>query len=95
MPTALKRPSAWIPVAMSLTAFSVVFAHIALYGVAREADEGAIAHLWQLLMAVQLPVIVYFAVRWIPRDHQQAVRVLGLQIGAVLLAAAPVFYFHL
>jgi len=28
---------------------------------AREADEGAVAHLWQILMAAQVPVLLFFA----------------------------------
>ena len=30
-------------------------------------DEGTIAHLWQLLMAGQLPVLAFFAIKWLPR----------------------------
>jgi hypothetical protein len=38
---------------MSLAALVVVFAQIAVAGVARQVDEGAAAHTWQLLMAGQ------------------------------------------
>ena len=58
----LKRPSALIPLAMSFAALSLVLGHIAFVGVAREADEGTGAHLWQLLMAGQIPVIAFFAI---------------------------------
>ena len=44
---AMKKPSALIPVAMSLAALAVVIVHVALYCAAREADEGTAAHLWQ------------------------------------------------
>ena len=89
--TTLKRPSALVPLAMSLTALGLVLAHIALFGVARQADEGAAAHLWQLLMAGQLPIVVFFAIKWLPRMPGQALVVLGLQALAACLAAAPVF----
>ena len=32
-------------------------------GLVREPDEGSIAHLWQLLMAGQLPILAYFAIK--------------------------------
>ena len=35
-----KQPSAFLPMAMSLTALAFVLGHIAIYGVEREADEG-------------------------------------------------------
>ncbi len=47
----MKQPSAVIPIAMSLGALATVLYHVALFGTAREADEGTAAHIWQLLMA--------------------------------------------
>jgi hypothetical protein len=91
----LKHPSAFLPMAMSLTGLALVLGHITIYGVAREADEGTAAHLWQLLMAGQMPVLAFFAVKWLPRAPRQTLYVLGLQAGAALAALAPVFYFKL
>jgi hypothetical protein len=91
----IQQPSAFIPVAMSLTALTLVLVHIALFGAARQADEGPTAHLWQLLMAGQLPILAFFAVKWLPRAPRQTLYVLGLQAGAVLASIAPVLYFNL
>ncbi|TMC41593.1 MAG: hypothetical protein E6J25_08930 [Chloroflexi bacterium] len=91
----LKRPSALVPLGMSLAALSLVLGHIALFGGARQADEGAAAHLWQLLMAGQIPVIAFFAIKWLPRAPGQALLVLALQAFAGLAAAAPVFLLQL
>ncbi len=93
--TTLKQPSALIPLAMSLAALSVVLGHIAIFGVTHEKDEGAAAHLWQLLMAGQFPVIALFALRWLPRRPREALLVLLLQAGAGLAAVAPVFLLKL
>ena len=60
------RLTAFVPMAMSLIALAVVLLHIAIYGVAREADEGTAAHIWQLLMAGQHPVLAFFAIKWLP-----------------------------
>ncbi|HLQ60384.1 MAG TPA: hypothetical protein VK131_00815 [Candidatus Acidoferrales bacterium] len=91
----LKRPSALIPLAMSFAALSLVLGHTALYGVTHEADEGLAAHVWQLLMAGQIPVIAFFAVRWLPRSPAPALLVLVLQAVGGLAAAAPVFLLKL
>lgn len=91
----LKHPSAFLPMAMSLAGLTLVLGHVAIYGVAREADEGTAAHLWQLLMAGQMPVLAFFAVKWLPRAPRPTLYVLGLQAGAALAAMAPVFYFNL
>ena len=90
----LKRPSAWLPLAMSFAALAVVIGYVAMFGTARQADEGAAAHTWQLLMAAQIPVILFFAVKWLPRTPRQALPILALQGGAVLAALAPVYFLN-
>jgi hypothetical protein len=91
----IRRPSAFIPLAMSLTALSLLLGHIAIFGAVREADEGTTAHLWQILMVGQMPVLAFFAIKWLPRAPRQTLYVLALQAGAVLASMAPVFYFNL
>jgi hypothetical protein len=78
---------------MSLAALATVLIHIARFGVAREIDEGAAAHLWQILMAGQLPIIALFAIKWLPKNPKPALAVLALQAVAGLAALVPVFYF--
>ncbi len=90
----LKHPSAFLPVTMSLGALATVLMFVALHGTAPQADEGAAAHIWQLLMAAQVPIVLFFAMKWLPRSPRQAVPVLALQVGAALAAMAPVFLLH-
>lgn len=90
-----KRPTAMTPVVMSLLALILVLASVALLGGTRESDEGAAAHLWQLLIAGQLPVIGIFAYSWLPRAPRSALLVLALQAGALVAAMAPVYFLKL
>ena len=92
--TILKHPSAFLPVAMSLGALAIVLVVIALHGTAPQADEGTAAHIWQLLMAAQAPIVLFFAIKWVPQSPRQAVPILALQAGAALAAMAPVFLLH-
>lgn len=92
--TMLKHPSAFLPVAMSLGALATVFIFIALHGTAPQADEGAAAHIWQLLMAAQTPIVLFFAIKWVAQSPRQALPILALQVGAALAAMAPVFLLH-
>ena len=91
----LNQPSAFLPIAMSVAALAVVVVHIAIFGTVRETDEGTAARVWQLLMAGQAPVVVFFAVKWLPKAPGPAFRVLALQAIAILAACAPVYYFKL
>ncbi len=91
-PSILKHPSAWIPVVMSLIGVSMVLVHYAAAGIVYEADEGTLAHLWQLLMAGQVPVIAFFAFKWLPRNPRQALPVLALQAGAAIASVASVYF---
>ncbi len=90
----LKRPSALLPLVMSATALAIVIAYATMFGTARQADEGTAAHLWQLLMAGQLPIIAFFALKWLPAEPKRALFVLALQFVAGCAAAFPVFYFN-
>jgi hypothetical protein len=92
---AFKQPSALLPVAMSLAALAVVISHVVVVGTASQPDEGAAAHVWQLLMAAQIPVIAFFAINWLPRSPRPALMVLALQAAAGIAAAAPVFLLRL
>ena len=94
-PTMMKKPSAFLPVAMSIAALVLVVTHVAIFGVVREADEGTPAHLWQLLMAGQLPLLAFFAIAWVPRSPTQALRVMALQACAFIAALAPVYFLGL
>ena len=89
--TMLKQPTAFLPIAMSLAALATVFVHIILVGTAPQADEGTAAHVWQLLMALQLPIIAFFAIKWLPQAPGRALLILAIQAGAALAALAPIF----
>jgi hypothetical protein len=85
----LKQPSALIPLAISLASLSLVLGHAAFFQYADQAN--VMLHLSQLLMAGQLLLIAFFAVRWLPRDREQALLVVVLQFVVWLTAAVPVF----
>jgi hypothetical protein len=94
--TAIARPSGFIPVIMSCAALYVVLQHLVFYGAGPPVhvgrpDEGPEAHIWQIMMAGQLPIVVYFAIRWLRSDRRGTLSVLGFQLLAFVAAAAAVF----
>jgi hypothetical protein len=70
---------------MSFAALALVLGHTAMYGVVHEADEGTPAHIFQLLMAAQLPIVACFAIEWLPRNPGSAALVLAF----LALAISP------
>ena len=88
----MKQPSALLPLIMSFIALGIVVGHAAVFGVVHEEDEGTPAHLFQLLMAGQLPIIAYFAIKWLPESPRQALQVLALQLVAALAAFTAVYF---
>jgi hypothetical protein len=92
--TLLRRPSALMPVAMSIAALATVIGYAAMFGTARQQDEGTAAHVWQLLMAGQVPMVAFFAIKWLPTAPKRALMVLALQVGAALAAMFPVWWFR-
>lgn len=91
----IKRMSAVLPLTMSLGALAVVFGHIGVFGTVREPDEGAAAHIWQILVVGQLPLIAFFAFTWLPKAPRAAALVLALQAGVLFAAFVPVYALNL
>jgi hypothetical protein len=82
--------------AMSVAALTVVLgSSVTVVGVVHDADEGPAAHIFQLLMAGQVPIVAYFVVKWLPRVPRQTLYILAIQIGAALAAIAPVYILSL
>lgn len=75
--------------ACSTLAFAIVVANVAL-GVPPQADEDASAHLWQLLVGAQLPLIVLFLATADWRRRGTPLLLAG-QLLALTAACVPVF----
>lgn len=88
----LKKPSAFLPILMSLAGLGLVLVHVAIYGIVHEDDEGTPAHLFQLLMVVQAPILLFFAAKWLPRAPRKAIIVISLQGLAIVAALTAVFF---
>ena len=96
MNTLIRKPSAWIPIVMSLTALSAMLIYFVISGIPiREPDEGTPAHLFQLWLIIEVLMMVVFATKWVLREPKQTLLILAIQIIAVLVVCAPVFYLGL
>ncbi len=60
-------------------------------GVVHETDEGAAAHIWQLLMAGQLPFAAYFVIRRLPKHTSESLQILVLLAATWLANFAAVY----
>jgi hypothetical protein len=58
-------------------------------------DEGSAAHIFHLLIALQLPFIVAFLVTADWKRFVRAAATAGVQVAAIVLAFAPVAFFKL
>ncbi len=87
----LKLPSAWVPIALTLFILVVMNIALSTSGLVHEADEGTVAHLFQIWLALEVLSIIFFGVKWLPRHPKQAAIILGLQI---VLALVPLVIVH-
>jgi hypothetical protein len=94
MLSTLKQPSAFVPIVMSLVALAMIPMYVAMFGIVRSADEGLAARLFQLCLVAQLPIVAYFAIKWLPRTPGQALAVLMMQATAALSAIALITYLE-
>ena len=92
----LKQPSAWIPIAISLAALVFLLGYAVIHGITQNpnADEGAPARIFQLLMVGQLPIIAYFAIKWLPKRPKQSLFILALQAVAWIIPIVTVLWLE-
>ena len=80
---------------LSVAALAAFVASLVIGNPAREPDEGTGAHLWQLLMAAQLPLAVLFGITWLPVAPRAAGLVFALQAVAIFANLAVVHSLNL
>ena len=85
------RTTALLPIAMSSLALLLILTHVAMHGVVHGADEGTPAHLWQLLMAGQLPITAYFVATSLSRPAKSWVPWLALNVTIFAASCTAVF----
>ena len=56
------------------------------------ADQSNLAQ--RILMAGQTPIVLFFAIKWLPQAPRESAIVIALQLIAALAAMAPVFLLH-
>lgn len=91
----LKRPSAFLSLAISAGFLAVFLVRFLQGTLVRQPDEGSVAHLFQILVPAQLLIIAFFAISWLPKKPKSALQVLALQGCAVLAVFAIVYFRHL
>ncbi len=79
-----------VPLAMAVAATALIPLHLMLVGPVPQADEGAAARLWQLLMLGQIPAIAYAAALHLRRDVRRGGLVVGLHLAVWCAALAPI-----
>ena len=92
----LKRPSALLPIGLSLASLALIGVFVAMYGTHHQGeDEGGFAHTWQLLILAHGPAIVYFLAKWAVREPKQTAIVFTIQLLALGAALSPVYFLGL
>ena len=99
-----RATSAWVPIALAGAAIALLAGYLLTgphapdvvveNGIPRE-DETSAARLWQLLMLLQVPCVLYFAAWWLPKDPKRALAMLALHGLAFVAAALPVWLLEL
>jgi hypothetical protein len=79
---------------MSLAAFTLFLVHLATYGVTKNADEGASARIWQVLMLGQAPIMAVYFLRGVSTDPAATLKVLALQITVAIALIAPLAWLE-
>jgi hypothetical protein len=96
MQNIIRKPSAWLPIAISLVVFTSILCYVAvaIFSVAPEEGSRIFSIYFQWLTLAQVPIIVFFAIKWLPRQPKQAALILALQVIAAVISLAPIGIFE-
>src|SRR5262249_51631957 len=84
MGSILKSPSAWIPVVLSLGIVGMFWMYTAgIMPPEPPGDEGTAAHLFQIWLILEVLLISFFAIKWLPRYPKDTGVILFLQLCGV------------
>ena len=84
-----------VPVVMSFLAFGIVLAVVATGWERRATDEGAAAHIFQLLIVGQVPFVVMYLITAKWSKLAQVAKPFAIQVGALVVALGSVAAFKL
>jgi hypothetical protein len=91
----LKKPSAWIPIALTavmLGMMALYFAHF--IPPEPTGDEGIMAHSFQLWAVLEFVSVLFFALKWLPQEPYKAWKVTVLQIVLAIVPFAIVWFLE-
>jgi len=88
----LRNPTVFLPLAMSLLALGMVLVHFTIFGIVKETDEGTAAHIFQLLMVGQFPIVAFLSFRWLAIAPRQTLFFIVFQVVAALATIITVFF---
>ena len=92
MTSLLKRPSTWIPIALSAAILVILCMYLAhIIPPDPMGDEGMGAHLFQIWAALEFFSILFFTFKWLPRMPREGVKILILQIALAVIPFGIVF----
>lgn len=91
----INRLSGIAPIVLSLVALGLAMLVVTTGWERHLKDEGAAAHLFQLMIAAEVPLVVLFLATADWRQARTVVTLLGCQAAALMLAFVPVAYFRL
>ena len=85
----------WGPIILSAAALALLVFALSTGWERGLKDEGAVAHGWQVLMVLQLPLILAFVSTANWRRPRDVAKILALQVVAFTAALAPVALLRL
>ena len=93
--TKINLAAGLLPVAMSLAALAIVLIAVTTGWERNLADEGVAAHLFQLLIVGEIPVILLFLLTAERSRTRPIIGLAAVQAAAIGMALGSLAFFHL
>ena len=95
MNSLIKKPSAWIPVALTAVMLGMMFLYfVQLIPPEPTGDEGIMAHSFQLWVVLEFFAIIFFVFKWFPQEPRLAWKITALQVVSAIVPFTIVWFLE-
>ena len=91
----IKKPSAWIPIALTAVMLGMMFLYFMQFIPPEPTnDEGIMAHSFQLWAVLEFFAIIFFVFKWFPPKPRMAWKITALQIVLAIVPLTIVWFLE-
>ena len=95
MNSIIKKSGSWLPIVLTAIILGMMGLYFAnIIPPDPSGDEGIMAHSFQIWLVLEFFAVLFFALKWFPREPREAWKITALQITLAIVPVAIVWFLE-